>query len=218
MQNLIRNNWERNKYFLLTATILVVLVLFAISYKNDEIIQSRTSKISYQEPELSLIKKFFLSKINSPFIVEDYEIKSGDSIQKILKNYKIKNKEIQNIIEQYKKYGNPNKLLMGNKISVIVEKQLPEKNNSTAKTTTSRSRRGRRWILAGKPDFKGRRDCFWRPFQVYTDDPPRHKQVGLGALAPSRLIRRMNLRSLHLGSCGSPEERGLAPRDRQVCR
>jgi len=130
MQNLIRNNWERNKYFLLTATILVVLVLFAISYKNDEIIQSRTSKISYQEPELSLIKKFFLSKINSPFIVEDYEIKSGDSIQKILKNYKIKNKEIQNIIEQYKKYGNPNKLLMGNKISVIVEKQLPEKNNS----------------------------------------------------------------------------------------
>jgi len=130
MQNLIRNNWERNKYFLLTATILVVLVLFAISYKNDEIIQSRTSKTSYQEPELSLIKKFFLSKINSPFIVEDYEIKSGDSIQKILKNYKIKNKEIQNIIEQYKKYGNPNKLLMGNKISVIVERQLPEKNNS----------------------------------------------------------------------------------------
>ena len=98
MYNLIRANWEKTKYFLLTAVTLAVLVLFAIAYKNDEIIKGNTLNISYQDPELSLFKKFFLSKIKSPFIVEDYEIKTGDSIQKILKNYKIKNKEIQNII------------------------------------------------------------------------------------------------------------------------
>ena len=130
MYNLIRTNWEKTKYFLLTAVTLAVLVLFAISYKNDEAIKGSTSNISYQDPELSLIKDFFLSKIKSPFIVTDYEIKSGDSIQKILKSYKIKNKEIQNIINQYKKYGDPNRLLVGNKIGVIVEKKLPEKNNS----------------------------------------------------------------------------------------
>ena len=130
MYNLIRANWEKTKYFLLTAITLVTLVLFAISYKNDEVIKGSTSNISYQGPELSLIKDFFLSKIKSPFIVTDYEIKSGDSIQKILKSYKIKNKEIQNIINQYKKYGDPNRLLVGNKIGVIVEKKLPEKNNS----------------------------------------------------------------------------------------
>jgi len=130
MYNLIKTNWEKTKYFLLTATILAVLVLFAISNKNDEVIKGSTSNISYQGPELSLIKDFFLSKIKSPFIVTDYEIKSGDSIQKILKSYKIKNKEIQNIINQYKKYGDPNRLLVGNKIGVIVEKKLPEKNNS----------------------------------------------------------------------------------------
>ena len=130
MYNLIKTNWEKTKYFLLTAITLAVLVLFAISNKNDEVIKDRTSNISYQGPELSLIKDFFLSKIKSPFIVTDYEIKSGDSIQKILKSYKIKNKEIQNIINQYKKYGDPNRLLVGNKIGVIVEKKLPEKNNS----------------------------------------------------------------------------------------
>ena len=130
MYNLIKTNWEKTKYFLLTAIILAVLVLFAIFNKNDEVIKGSTSNISYQGPELSLIKDFFLSKIKSPFIVTDYEIKSGDSIQKILKSYKIKNKEIQNIINQYKKYGDPNRLLVGNKIGVIVEKKLPEKNNS----------------------------------------------------------------------------------------
>ena len=130
MYNLIRANWEKTKYFLLTAITLAVLVLFAISYKNDEVIKGNKSNISYQDPELSLIKDFFLSKIKSPFIVTDYEIKSGDSIQKILKSYKIKNKEIQNIINQYKKYGDPNRLLVGNKIGVVVEKKLPKKNNS----------------------------------------------------------------------------------------
>ena len=130
MYNLTKTNWEKTKYFLLTAITLAVLVLFAISNKNDEVIKGSTSNISYQGPELSLIKDFFLSKIKSPFIVTDYEIKSGDSIQKILKSYKIKNKEIQNIINQYKKYGDPNRLLVGNKIGVIVEKKLPEKNNS----------------------------------------------------------------------------------------
>ena len=130
MYNLTKTNCGKTKYFLLTAITLAVLVLFTISNKNDEVIKGRTSNISYQDPELSLIKDFFLSKIKSPFIVTDYEIKSGDSIQKILKSYKIKNKEIQNIINQYKKYGDPNRLLVGNKIGVIVEKKLPEKNNS----------------------------------------------------------------------------------------
>ena len=130
MYNLTKVDWGKTKYFLLTAITLAVLVLFAISNKNDEVIKGSTSNISYQGPELSLIKDFFLSKIKSPFIVTDYEIKSGDSIQKILKSYKIKNKEIQNIINQYKKYGDPNRLLVGNKIGVIVEKKLPEKNNS----------------------------------------------------------------------------------------
>ena len=130
MYDLIKNNWEKTKYFLLTILILRVLVSFANLYKNDEMAKSNTSNISYQDIELSVIKDFFFAKIKSPFIVADYEIKLGDSIQKILKSYKIKNSEIQNIISQYKKYGNPNRLLVGNIISIVVEEKLSKKNNS----------------------------------------------------------------------------------------
>ena len=71
--------------------------------------------------------------LNSPFININYEIKKGDTIQKILQQYKIHNNEIQTVIKQYKKYGNPNQLLVGNKIEITVEKKLPENKNSILK-------------------------------------------------------------------------------------
>ena len=74
-----------------------------------------------------------LTLIKSPFININYEIKSGDSIQKILQKFKVKNSEIQNVITQYKKYGNPGKLLANNKIDIIIEENLSKKNNSVAK-------------------------------------------------------------------------------------
>ena len=74
-----------------------------------------------------------LTLIKSPFININYEIKSGDSIQKILKKFKVHNNEIQAVINQYKKYSNPNQLLMSNKIDLIIEENLSEKNYSIAK-------------------------------------------------------------------------------------
>jgi len=83
--------------------------------------------------ELTIIKEFFLKKINSPFYNLEYEIKKGDTIVKILKNLKIKNSEIQNIINQYKKYAKSQQLLAGNKINIIVEKNPLGKDNSIIK-------------------------------------------------------------------------------------
>ena len=74
-----------------------------------------------------------LQSIRSPFTNINYEIKSGDSIQKILKKFKIQNNEIQTVINQYKKYSNPNQLLMSNKIDLIIEENLYKKNYSIAK-------------------------------------------------------------------------------------
>ena len=74
-----------------------------------------------------------LSKINSPFLNVNYEIKKGDSIQKILQNFKVPNNQIQKVITQYKKYSNPNKLLKENKIEIIIEKSLNDKPNSIIK-------------------------------------------------------------------------------------
>ena len=74
-----------------------------------------------------------LNQIKSPFINLNYEIKKGDTIQKILKKYKVKNNDIQTTINQYKKYGNPNQLLVGNKIDIIIEKNSLKKENSIVK-------------------------------------------------------------------------------------
>ena len=46
----------------------------------------------------------------------------------------LENNEIQTIINKYKKYGNPNNLMKGNKIDIVIEKTLSDKNNSNLHT------------------------------------------------------------------------------------
>ena len=133
MVQILGKNKEKTVYLVLFTLILTSVIFAAIFFKNDKEIVSQKTNISQPNEEITLIKEFFLQKIKSPFINIDYEIKSGDSIQKILKQFKIRNKEIQSIITQYKKYGNANQLLAGNKINIIVEENLSNKDNSIVK-------------------------------------------------------------------------------------
>ena len=130
MYEIAKKNIEKSKYFIFFGFIIVSLILVAVVYKNDEVVNRKEKGVYYEHPDLKIVKEFFLKKIQSPFIDENYQTKSGDSIQKILKNFKIKNNEIQTVIEKFKKYSNPNKLLVNNKIKIIVEKNLSGKDNS----------------------------------------------------------------------------------------
>ena len=112
---------------------MVALLLVTVAYKNDVKVQKTPADVSLEIKELEAIKKFLISKINSPFFNIEYEIKSGDSIQKILKKYKITDRQIYNVITEYKKYSNPNKLLSGNKIDITFEKSLSSEKNSIVK-------------------------------------------------------------------------------------
>ena len=129
-------NKRKLPYFLLFFLLIIILLLFTISFKNDKKI-SVTSDLSLKTNEIELIKKFLTNKIQSPFTNISYEIKKGDTIQKILKKYEVKDNEIYNIVNKYKKYGNTNQLLVGNKISIVVEKKLLEKGNSVSKFSLS---------------------------------------------------------------------------------
>ena len=125
-------NRASGKYYILSAFIFVFLILVIVVYKNDgKIVDKKEVVIVYSE--LASIKKFLFSKIRSPFINVNYEIEKGDSIQRILKKHKIPNNEIQTVIKQYKKYSNPNQLLTGNRIDIVIEENLSEKNNSILK-------------------------------------------------------------------------------------
>ena len=118
-------------FFVLSTTIVLML---AFTFKNEEkIITKKTDFSTINNKEMELIKEFIFHKIKSPFENINYEIKKGDTIQKILKKLKIQNNEISTIINKYKKYGNPNQLLAGSKIDIVVEKKLSQESNSIAK-------------------------------------------------------------------------------------
>jgi len=135
MYQVFKKSWDKTKYLLLSGLIITFLFLVTVVYKSDEKITKKSESIlNFQEsPDLKTFKKFILNQIRSPFINLNYEIKRGDTIQKILKRYKVKNNEIQIVINQYKKYGNPNKLLVGNKIDIIIEEVSPTSKNSIIK-------------------------------------------------------------------------------------
>jgi len=133
MLEIVSKNRQKITYFFIISLITIILLLLALSFKNDDKVLSKTKNFSLEKVEIESIKKFLISKIQSPFINIDYKIKKGDTIQKILKKYQIKDNEIYNIVNKYKKYGNPSKLLSGNKINIVIEKRAPKKENSVAK-------------------------------------------------------------------------------------
>ena len=132
MLQILKISKTNTRYYVLSTFFFVFLILVAVAYKNDGKITDKKEAI-IQYSELTSIKKFLFGKIRSPFININYEIKKGDSIQKILQKNKISNNEIQAVIKQYKKYSNPNQLLTGNKIDIVIEKNLSKKNDSLSK-------------------------------------------------------------------------------------
>ena len=135
MFQVLKKNWDESKYLILSVIFVTSILLLTVVYKSDEKIIKKTATvaISYENPDLKTFKEFLLNQIKSPFTNLNYEIKKGDTIQKILKKLKVQNNDIQNIIDQYKKYGNPNKLLVGNIFDIIVEKSLSTNKNTIVK-------------------------------------------------------------------------------------
>jgi len=133
MYNFISKNSDKVKYLAVVMFCITFTLLLAIAYKNDEIASNKPKKFSTTSSNFEEVKEFIIAKIKSPFVNINYEVKSGDTIQKILKKLNVKNNEIQTIINKYKKYSNPNNLLKGNKIDIIIEKTSSEKNNSIVK-------------------------------------------------------------------------------------
>ena len=134
MLEIIKKNWDKNKIIAVFGIVIALLILIVIAYENDSK-ETRKPKVFRgidQSSDVINFKKFLLGQIRSPFININYDIVQGDTIQKILKKYKVKNREIQTVIDQYKKFGKSSQLMIGKKIDLIIEKGK-EKNNSIIK-------------------------------------------------------------------------------------
>ena len=125
MYQILRRSREKVKYFIVFTFVIVFSLLLTVVFKNDNTTKEKVDEKSAYLPakELTKVKNFLFSKIQSPFININYQIKSGDTIQKIFKKYKIKNNEISTIINHYKKYAKANQLLTGNTVDIIIKKE-----------------------------------------------------------------------------------------------
>ena len=81
--------------FLLVFSALFFVVSNIINKKAQE--NSSNLKEITNTNEFSNLTKLLLSKINSPYEEVNYEIKSNDTVEKILRNFKIKEDDIKAI-------------------------------------------------------------------------------------------------------------------------
>jgi len=128
-------NWENNKYAYIFIIGLISLLLLSVIFKNMNVFEKKGNQrnIQLETNDLKTLKDFLVKQIKSPYLNISHEIKKGETIGKILKKYKIENKQIQGVINQYKKYGRANELLVGNKIDLVIEKNIKQDRNSISK-------------------------------------------------------------------------------------
>ena len=160
MYQYFKKKWDNTKYLIASGFVVAFFLLIMLAYKNDEKITKKSDLVKNYNitTDFETFKEFVLSKIKSPFINLHYEIKKGDTIQKILKKYKVKNRDIQTVISEYKKFGKSNQLALGKKIDIIIEKKYPINKNSIVKfsvpitksTTISISKNDEDQILSEK--------------------------------------------------------------------
>ncbi len=125
-----QKNFNLHFIFLIIVLIFLSLTFFLVTNiidkKNDEN-KDNLKKIS-QNDDFSGFKDFFISKINSPYSEVKYYIKNNDSIEKILKRYKVKNDDIKNISVKLKQKKLSN-IYSGRQLSLITKK-LDDGNNT----------------------------------------------------------------------------------------
>ena len=88
--------------------------------KNNEENASNLKEITTTS-EFSNLANFLISKINSPYEEINYIIKNNDTVEKILKKFKVKKEDIKNISTKLKKRKLAN-IYSGRKLSLIIKK------------------------------------------------------------------------------------------------
>ena len=117
-------HFQKLNPLILISFLIIFSVLFFVS---SNLIQKKKNENANnlieitKNREFSSLTNFFISKINSPYEEIGYVIKNNDTIEKILKEYKIRNEDIRDISLQLKKRKLAN-IYSGRKLSLILKK------------------------------------------------------------------------------------------------
>ncbi len=112
-----------NPFFLISFLAIFSCIFFVslnlINKKNEK--NAYNLKEITKKSEFSNLTNFLISKINSPYEEIDHVIKNNDTIEKILKNFKIRNEDIRDISNKLKKRKLAS-IYSGRKLSLIIKK------------------------------------------------------------------------------------------------
>ncbi len=115
---------KNSNYIFLISIMIIFSGIFVISYnfinKINEEKRSNLKEIT-ETNEFANLAHFFVSKINSPYEEIEYVIKNNDTVEKILKKYKIRDKDIKNISFKLKEKKLTN-IYSGRKLSIVIKK------------------------------------------------------------------------------------------------
>jgi len=119
-----------NPIIFLSFIVFFSILFFTISNLLNKKIEENKNNFTEitKSSEFSNLTNYFISKINSPYEEVSYTIKNNDTIEKILKNYKIKSIDIKKISTKLKEKKLSN-IYSGRKLSLIYKK-LEDKSNT----------------------------------------------------------------------------------------
>ena len=117
----------RLKNFNPVVLITFVIIFFGVYFISSSFINKKNkenlSNLNeiFETNEFSNLANFFFSKINSPYEEIEYVIKNNDTVEKILKKYKIRDEDIKNISLKLKEKKLAN-IYSGRKLLIILKK------------------------------------------------------------------------------------------------
>ena len=122
--------YKFNPVIIVSLLVFFTIIFFIISNLIDN--NNRESAKNLEDitknNEFHNLTNFFVSKINSPYQEISYVIKNNDTLEKILKNLKVRNSDINNISAELKKKKLAN-IYSGRRLSLII-KTLEDGSNT----------------------------------------------------------------------------------------
>ena len=117
--------FDTNQFFLIFSSIfLLIIFLFITNLINKKNLEDKTNlKYVTESNEFEKFSDYLLSNITSPYKEIKYTIKNNDSVEKILKKFKIRSIDINEVSIQLKKRKLSN-IYSGRALKLITKKKM----------------------------------------------------------------------------------------------
>ena len=115
---------KRSSLLIYPLIFLIFFLVYSSTYNfvnNQKSENERNLEIFFNSEEFSNIKGSFIENLKSPYIEFEYIIQNNDSLDKILRKFKVSENEIQKVIESLKK-KNLSNIYAGRQLKIVLKK------------------------------------------------------------------------------------------------